>query len=106
MALTRSQKRELQQAKADMAELLASPAGRRFFVRLLDATAFNALNPGLSGLLEGRRAVGEWLINEMSNADILSYPSLLHDAILLRRQAGRDDIAAPAGDDQLNEDTE
>jgi hypothetical protein len=83
-----------------MAELLKSPAARRLMARLLEFSAFNALNPQLSALVEGRRAVGAWLIGEMNATDPTAYADLLREVVLRQRSGGlRDDDVVDADDE-------
>jgi len=63
--LSRRQQREKRQVDADMGELIASPAARRFFVRVFTATGLFNGNPTLDGRAEGRREIGLWLMREI-----------------------------------------
>lgn len=77
MTMTRRQRREEQQAKADMRELSASPAAQRFFMRLLGATGFNSMNPRLDGRTEGRREIGAWVLGELLTVNPMAYADLV-----------------------------
>lgn len=80
MVMSRREQRELRQNTADMRELLALPAGRRFLIRFVaECGAFHA-NPQLDGKIEGRRQVALWLIAEMNRQRATAFAELQMEA--------------------------
>lgn len=78
--LSRKQKRQMQEARNDMRELLALPAGRRFLTNLLDGCGVLSANPSLSGVAEGRRSVGLSVIDAMRAVDPQAFAKLMLEA--------------------------
>jgi hypothetical protein len=79
--MSRRQKREARQAHTDMAEMLRSPAARRFLLRLLDACGVFTLNPALDGRAEGRREIGVWLVRHMNEVKQTAFAELQIESI-------------------------
>lgn len=88
--LSRRQVRERRQAEADMREMLAAPAARRFLARLIDACGVFTLNPALDGRAEGRREIGLWLVAEINTVRPAAFAELQME-IVGRRLTDADD---------------
>lgn len=90
MSITRRQKREAQQQRADMQEALTHPAVRRIFAWMLDRGGLLAANPQASLAHEGRRAMALELVTAMQAVDPLALPKILAEEITRQQRDAAD----------------
>jgi hypothetical protein len=86
--LTRRQRRQQQQARNDMAKVLAEPAGRRVLMRLIDATGVFAHIPTgeMAERVIGRREVGLGLVEQIEQAAPGTFANLQLEAVRSRQE--------------------
>jgi hypothetical protein len=99
MELTRRQKREIAQKQGDLRAVLSTGEGRRFVVWLLERSCVLAANASLSGLVEGRRALGLELIDALHAVDPLAFPNMLAEETKRRM---RDTVDKPEESDNAD----
>lgn len=81
MTMTRRQKREAQQNRADMQAVLGTPEGRRVIAWVLDRCGLLSVNLAVDPIIEGRRAVGVDLVQFMAAIDPLILPRIMAEEI-------------------------
>ncbi|XAI96397.1 hypothetical protein [Microcystis phage Mel-JY33] len=86
MTMTRRQKREAQQQRADMQAVLGTPEGRRVIAWVLDRCGLLAPNLRADPIHEGRRVVGLDIVSAMEVIDPLILPRILAEEITRKQR--------------------
>lgn len=99
MTMTRRQKREAQQQRADMQAVLGTPEGRRVIAWVLERCGLLAANPKADPILEGRRLVGTDLLGAMAAIDPLILPRILAEEITRQQRDAAEQPEEPSDED-------
>lgn len=74
-----AEKRRLAQAKLDFQDVVTTPVGRRFLSNLIAECGVYSANPDGNQYIEGRRAIGLFLLGQFEQYAPGSYIQLLQE---------------------------